>query len=351
MTLLTLSLNPSSRYEAIDVRSRVSEEFGDVLERYRKAVFCSLHTTAGYLDQALTARLRSDGGLHHFFGAFRALFPPGAEYKHDRMELRSELSAAERLTEPHNADSHLTFIGSGLRNCVTHVNRGGAPVYFVDLDGVNGASRRQRKSTVLAYDDERVVERRLIAVPVSHHPVDSINLADPRSGFLEQVEDLLREAGLHQARVDITLDPAEGNAGLTVNEYETMLMKHDLAEVLHNPLKFAALRSRHMLEDPLAIPGKTVNYAKYDFVHLFNSLMEAFGTDASLVERMLARLIAVPARRFLRLKRGICFLATDEGDRSGPRLLHGRYQSPILVQWRPTRARVRQVEVALTELR
>jgi thiamine phosphate synthase YjbQ (UPF0047 family) len=349
MTQLTLAIEPSTRYEAIDVRSRVAAEFGDVLARHYRAAYCSLHTTAGYLDQALTTRLRSDGGLHHFFGAFRTLFPPGAAYHHDRMELRSELSPEERLTEPRNADSHLTFIGSGLRNCVTHVNRGDAPVYFVDLDGVNGGSRRRRLTTVLAYDEERVVERRRISVPVSYHPVDSINLADPRGGFLDEIRDLLARAGVAQARVDITLEPNEGNAGLTVNEYETMLMRHDLAEILHNPMKFAAQKSRHMFEDPLAIPGKTVNYAKYDFVHMFNSLMEAFGTDASLVERMLARLIAVPARRFLRMKRGISFLATDSGGGSA-KLLHGRYQSPILVQWRPASTLTRQVDVTLVEL-
>ena len=51
-----------------------------------------------------------------------------------------------------------------------------------------------------------------------------------------------------------------------MNEYETLLMQHDLMEVLRNPLKFAALKSRHMLDDPLAIPSKTINYAKYDLV-------------------------------------------------------------------------------------
>jgi len=36
------------------------------------------------------------------------------------MELRTELSDAQRKVEPRNADSHLTYIGAGLRNCVTY---------------------------------------------------------------------------------------------------------------------------------------------------------------------------------------------------------------------------------------
>ena len=43
-----------------------------------------------------------------------------------------------------------------------------------------------------------------------------------------------------------------------------MLMRHDLVEVLKDPLKFAAQRGRHMIDDPLSIPTKTINYAKYD---------------------------------------------------------------------------------------
>ena len=58
-----------------------------------------------------------------------------------------------------------------------------------------------------------------------------------------------------------------------------MLMRHDLVEVLKDPLKFAAQRGRHMIDDPLAIPAKTLNYAKYDFPRLLNSLMEALRWD------------------------------------------------------------------------
>ena len=53
---------------------------------------------------------------------------------------------------------------------------------------------------------------------------------------------------------------------MTINEYETLLMQHDLAEVLRNPLKFAAQKARHAWSDPLAVPVKAMEYAKYDLV-------------------------------------------------------------------------------------
>ena len=107
-----------------------------MLRRHKRALYCSLHTTAGYLDQSLSARLRHDENrLAKFIHSFRTVFPQGAAYRHDRMELRTELTEAQREVEPRNADSHLTFMGAGLRNCVTYRNVPDAPVYFIDLDG------------------------------------------------------------------------------------------------------------------------------------------------------------------------------------------------------------------------
>jgi len=347
-TEINLTISPSSRFEAIDVRKRLAEEHGDSLERHRRALYCSLHTTAGYLDPSLLARLqnRSDH-LELFFRAFRVLFPPGAPYRHDRMEERTELSEAQRKVEPKNADSHLTFMGAGMRNCVTYPNDTEAPVYFVDLDGESEGMRRERTTTVLAYDHERVVAREAIAVPVSRHPIDSVNLADPRIGFMDRVDDLLAASGIEKGRVDITLEPAQHHAGLTVNEYETLLMTHDLVDVLKDPLRFARLKGKHILDDPLAVPGKTLNYARYDFVRVFNSLVEVFGLDNSAVEKLAAKLLAVPARRFLRMKRRISFPATDQGGSGRARLVRGTYQSPILVQWGRSQEQLRSVEVSL----
>ena len=350
-TEVHLTILPSSRFEAIDVRKRLAAEHGDALERHQKTLYCSLHTTAGYLDPRLLARLwhRRDH-LDLFFRAFRTLFPPGAPYRHDRMEERTELSEAQRQVEPRNGDSHLTFIGAGMRNCVTYKNAIDAPVYFVDLDGESDGRRRERRTTVLAYDRERVLARESISIPVSRHPIDSVNLGDPRVGFLDRVDDLLARSGIEKGRVDITLEPAQRQAGLTVNEYETLLMRHDLMDVLKDPLRFAALKGKHILDDPLAVPGKTLNYARYDFVRVFNSLVEVFGLDNSAVEKLAAKLLAVPARRFLRMKRRITFLASDPDGRGRARLVRGTYQSPILVQWGRAEREIRSLEVSLVRL-
>jgi hypothetical protein len=186
-------------------------------------------------------------------------------------------------------------------------------------------------------------------VPVSQHPLDSVNLADPKLGLIEQVNELLAGTGLEKGRVDIALPPAERDAGLTVNEYETLLMQHDLVEVLKDPLKFAAQRGRHMIDDPLAIPSKTINYAKYDVPRLLNSLMEALHLDHSVLERLVAKAMAVPARRLLRSRR-VTFLASDEEGQGAARMVRGTYQSPILVQWRPADGRSRRLDLTVYAL-
>jgi len=342
----SLSITPADRYDAIEVTERIAASFGDVLSRHRRALYCSLHTTAGYLEESLTNRLlRGEEQLARFFQPFKTVFPPGAEYHHDQLHLRAELSDEQKAVEPRNADSHLTFIGAGMRNCVTYRTGTSTPVYFIDLDGTWQGARRSRSTTVLAYDQVEAVERLTIPIPVSRHPIDSINLSDPRGEFTERVAELLKKHGIERGRIDVALEPGERNAGLTVNEYETMLMRHDLAEVLRNPLRFAAIKSAHMLGDPRAIPVKTKNYAKYDLVLLFNQLMEALHVNESVVERLLSRLIALPADRFLRMKRGISFgVSNAEGQ---PSLIRGRYQSPILVQWHTAERQQRLIEVAL----
>jgi hypothetical protein len=93
--------------------------------------------------------------------------------------------------------------------------------------------------------------------------MDSINLADPKFGLLERINGLVARAGVEHARVDLIVDPAERNVGLTVNEYETLLMQHDLIDVLRNPMHFARIKAGNMINDPWGIPGKTLNYAKY----------------------------------------------------------------------------------------
>jgi thiamine phosphate synthase YjbQ (UPF0047 family) len=349
-TELTLTLAPQRRFEAIDVNRRITEEFGDLLRQHRRALYTSFHTTAGYLDQSLSVRLNHRHDLvSQFFRAFHALFPQGGEYRHDQMHLRSELTDEQKVVEPRNGDSHLTFIGAGMRNCVTYRTRPDAPVYFIELDGKTDVLQRQRKTTVVAYDHDEVVARTSVAIPVSKHPIDSINLADPKLGFLERINEIVAKAGVERARVDLIIDPSERNVGLTVNEYETLLMQHDLVEVLRNPLRFARIKGRNMMNDPLAIPGKTLNYAKYDVVHALNALMEALRLDQGSFERLVAKVMSLPARRFLRSRR-VSFLAGSDRQSNVPVLLRGTYQSPILVQWQRAPRETRSLDVTLTSL-
>ena len=349
-TELKLTLAPQRRFEAIDVNRRINTEAGDFLNSHRRALYCSFHTTAGYLDQSLSARMHHRPDLlSQFFRAFHVLFPEGGEYHHDRMELRSELTAEQKVVEPRNADSHLTYIGSGMRNCVTYRTRPEAPVYFIDLDGLTEATKRQRTTKIVAYDEERVVTRVAVRVPVSKHPVDSINLADPRLGLLDSVNELLVQHGLQYGRVDLVVDPTERNVGLTVNEYETLLMQNDLADVLRDPLRFARIKARNALHDPRSIPGKTLNYAKYDVVRVLNSLMEALRLDEGSFERLIAKVMSLPARRFVRSRR-VSFLAAGEATNGTARLQRGTYQSPILVQWQSPERQERRIDIVLSEL-
>lgn len=350
----TLELRPRARVDVIDVTQRLAEEAGDVLAAYRRALYCSHHTTAGYFEQALAARLEHRREhLARFVRAFGRIFPPGSSYRHDQLELRSELSEEQKKTEPLNADSHLTFIGSGLRNCVTYRNRPGEAVFLVDLDGVYRDVRRRRRTTVLAFDHEEVVDRVELEVPVSGHSIDSVNLRDRRHGLMERLEERVRRHGLDRGRVDLSLASGEQHSGLTVNEYETLLMRHDLAEVLKDPLRHVANRGRSALRNPLAIPGKTLRYASYDFVQVLNELFDQIGASDSLLERLVARALSFPANRFphfLRLKRAVSLLVTDGGDGAGT-LVQGTYQSPILVQWRKADGGRRRVVATLSRFR
>ncbi len=350
---LTLALKPEHRFDVIDVNARIRQRYGDVLDAYRRVLYCSYHTTAGYLEQGLGTRLNGRESVHDFLAPFQHLFPPGANYRHDQLALRTELSDEERLCEPRNADSHLTFIGSGLEPCVTYENRPGAPVYFIDLDGVNrdaahGPQRRHRQTTVIGYDREERAERVRLRIPVSAHPIDSINLKDPSLGVFERLNALVRRHGIRKGRIDLHLGAGEEHAGLTVNEDETLLMAHDLREVLQNPMRFMAEKSWGMLRDPRAVPGKMKMYAKYDLVLVVNKLIDKLGLSGSLAERVIDKFLAVPAERYLRMKRSVSLLVSDAGPDGRGIIVQGRYQSPILVQWQKAPGGTRHLDAVLS---
>jgi thiamine phosphate synthase YjbQ (UPF0047 family) len=343
----TLELVPKARFDVVELRSHFAAEH-EALSAYPRCLYWSSHTTAGFLDRSLAARL-SPERIPSYVEAFRTLFPEGAGYEHDRLERRDDLHPDQRAYEPRNADSHLAFIAGGLRACVTHPNRAGESVFFVDLDGVVEGRPRRRLTRLIGFHDERIVGTTRLEVPVSNHPIDSINLKDPRLGLYDQLGDFVAKSGVTKGRLRIVLDPSERHSALTVNEYETLLMKYDLVEVLRNPLKFFAEKGRHALANPRAVPAKTLGYAKYDFVRVLNQSLDVLGLRGSIVEKLLARTLAVPAARFLRMRRSVSLLVSDRPDGTTG-LVEGTYQSPILVQWRRTPRQSRMLDVTLTEI-
>ena len=344
----TLEISPRSRYDAIDVRARIVETYGDVLEDFKKVLYCSHHTTAGYLDQQLAHRLhdRRDE-VDPYIRKFQALFPLGAGYRHDELEMRSELNDEERRAEPPNGDAHLTFISSGLQSCVTYDHRTGVPVFFMDLDGVYRGTPRHRTTSIVAYDREERVADRVAEVPVSRHAIDSVNLGDERIGLSQQIDDLLSAHPVENGRLDISLDPAEQAAGVTVNEYETLLMRYDLTDVLDNPLRFVARQGVRMLQNPRAVPAKSLGYARYDVVRVINRLIDATGLSNTAIESFLTRLMAIPASRRLRFKRRLSLPVALNPAGHG-KIVTGRYQSPILIQWARAPRQVRTLHLSLS---
>ena len=346
---ITVDIVPTSRYELIDVAPRVREQVGDRLEGYRKVLYCSHHTTAGYLEQGVTSRLgRTDQELDPFFKFFQQLFPHDAGYHHDQMQLRDELTEQQKACEPVNADSHLTFMGAGLKNCVTYLNRPDEPVYFVELDGVFNEVHRQRRTTVLGFDGQDIVHRERISIPVaSDHLIESHNLKDPRYGLFPLFEEWLDRFGIDKGRIDIRLAPDERDVGLTVNEYETLLVRNDLPEVVRDPLRYMVRRGRNLLRDPGAIPEKTRDYATYDLIHLYNEMMEHLPFGRSVVDRIVA-VLSTPAALMMRLKRNVTLLVSDaDGEQGSGRIVQGTYQTPILIQHHKPADGVCQVDVTL----
>jgi thiamine phosphate synthase YjbQ (UPF0047 family) len=345
----SLELVPRARVDVIDVRTRVQDRFGGELDEFQRALCCSFHTTAGFLDQSLATRLsQTRTGVMPYLEVFRTMFPEGAGYEHDKIERRTELTDEQKPVEPQNADSHLAVMAGALRTVVSYSNKPGEPLCFVDLDGVHAGEARRRQATIIGYMSEEVVAQKRLRVPISRFAVDSVNLKAPGLGIYAACRELVEAHGVTKGRIRLTLAPGERHAGLTVNEYETLLMQHDLSEVLRDPLRFMAEKAGHMLGNPRAIPARTLDYAKYDLVRVFNQFVETLGFRESLVESVLSRAIAMPAARFLRMKRSVSLLVSDRASAGTGAIVEGTYQSPILVQWHRGERQSRELEVTLT---
>jgi hypothetical protein len=314
---ITLEITPRARFDVVDVRQHLVEHHGPMLDEFPRVLYCSYHTTAGYLDQRLVSRLNTArDGVTPYLRAFQTVFPAGAGYRHDELDLREELSEEQRRVEPRNGDSHLAFIGAGLRTCVTYEHRPQEPVYFIDLDGVNDGRPRQRLTSVMGYSTETLVALARVKVPVTARAVASVNLKDPCLGLFDRVQELIERYGVVRGRIQMTLADAERDAALTINEYETLLMQHDLPSVIRNPFRFMGERRCRLL--------------------------------ASL-RRIRTR--AMTCTRFLRLQRSISLLVTECGKTGRGHVVQGRFQSPILVQWGPADGLTREIDVSLTQFR
>ena len=344
-----LDITPQSRFALTDVRARAADTIGDTLDRYTRCFYSSLHTTAGYLPQSLQTRLVGGRqGIASYLDVYRALFPERGGYRHDQLSERTELTAEQRMNEPLNGDSHLMFILGRLRACVSYRART-EPVYFVDLDGMCDGTPRSRTTVLVGYNDEIEVARTALRIPVSGHPIDAINLKDPRYGLDDQLAEFIASHGRGKGRLKVELAPGEQHACLTVNEYETLLMRHDLTDVLREPFRFAAEKARHVWRDPRAVPSKARAYAKYDLVQAVNQLVDVLGIPTSRIERLVARALATPAERLFGVKRSITLLVSDENSTGRVAAVEGTYQSPILIHWRGTTQRDRTVNVSLTQ--
>jgi hypothetical protein len=83
---------------------------------------------------------------------------------------------------------------------------------------------------------------------------------------------------------------------------------------------------------------------------VLNKGLDALGLRGSIVEKAMARTLAVPAARFFRMHRSVSLLVSlcDDGT---PGIVEGTYQSPILVQWQHAPRQARVLTVAITEIR
>jgi thiamine phosphate synthase YjbQ (UPF0047 family) len=345
---LAVALSARARFDVVEMRSRLSSEHGEALAAYPYCLYWSAHTTAGFLDRRLSTRLGPER-VSSYVETLRRIFPEGAGYAHDWLDCREDLDAARRALEPRNGDSHLAFITGGLRPCVTHPNRDGEMVCFVDLDGVNDGRSRRRLTRVVGFHRETIVAQMQLQVPVSGYPIDSINLKDARLGVWEQLADFVARMDVGRGRLHLALGQGESDAALTINEFETLLMKHDLHALLRNPLRFMTEEYRTTLANPRAVAGRALDYAKYDLVRVLNSGLGTLGLHGSFLETLLARTLAVPVSRLLRIRRSINLLVAPRPDgRLEP--VEGMYQSPILIQWQRTARAARVLDVTLTRL-
>jgi len=357
-----ITLIPQKRLDIIDVSQQMVEDLHARFAWFPRLLCCSLHTTAGYLHEQLATKLGPDReSVSAYVRSAQRLFPEGAPYWHDQMHLRNELSEEQRKQEPLNADSHLAYICLGLANCVTYRNNPAAPIHFIDLDGKFNGSTRSRKSWIVGYDATDCIHESVVDIPIPKKHVQAISLTGTATNLLTPVEQLVRQHKLSRGLVTIDLEDNEKHAGLTVNEFETLLVEKDLTTALLDPLKYVVRNSPKLLRDPLSLPSRAQQFLTAELkrivpevlntasrnVSRLEYIVERLGFHLHFLEYIIDRLAAPSETRWMNLGRHINLLVNSETE-NGPGRVHlGTYQSPILIQWRHPEQSVRRLVVRL----
>lgn len=298
-------------------------------------------------------------GIDHLVRSAHRLFPEGAPYWHDRMELRNELTPEQRKHEPLNADSHLAFICLGLCNCALYEFAPDAPIYFIDLDGESRGTFRSRKTLAVGYNHTQCVHEEILSIKIPQKDQYALDL----SQHLNRLQSLVNKHNIHHGLVILELDSDEKNAGITVNEYETLLVERDLIDVLKNPLKYMLDNASALIRHPLTLPGKAKKILTYELhlairdglrfasrsVSALEYMVERLGMRLPLLESVIDRLATPLENRWMNLGTTARFLIHADHGVSPGRIAIGTYQSPILIQWRRPNTDIRKLRVRLLQ--
>ncbi|MCY3594174.1 MAG: hypothetical protein OXH01_02915 [Bacteroidetes bacterium] len=319
-----------------------------------------MHTTAGFLEQSLATKLgNKPEGVDHLVRSAHRLFPEGAPYWHDRMELRNELTAEQRKFEPLNADSHLAFICLGLCSCALYEFDPDDPIYFIDLDGEFQGTFRSRKTLAVGYNETRCVHEDVLSIRMPRKDQHALDL----SQHLNDLQALVNKHNIHRGLVTFELDSNEKNAGITVNEYETLLVERDITDVLKNPLRYMLDHASELVRHPLTLPGKAKKVLTYELhlairdglrlasrsVSAVEYMVERLGMRLPLLESVIDRLATPLETRWMNLGTTARFLINAGNEEPHGRITTGTYQSPILIQWRRPDSDMRNLRVRLLQ--
>ena len=325
---------------------------------FKKIALSSLHTTAGFLEQPLAGKLgNSQEGLDHLIRSAHRLFPEGASYWHDQMELRDELTPEQRKSEPLNADSHLTFICLGLRNCALYEFDPKLPIHFIELDGEFRGEFRSRKTLAIGYNRTECVYENVLSIDVPDQDRYALNLTEK----LAEMEPLLKEHKIHRGILTFELDQDEGHAGITVNEFEKLLMERDITDVLLNPLRHMLNNASEFAKHPLSLPTQAKKVLTYEMhlaiqdglklasrsVSVIEYMAERMGMNLPLLEYVIDRLATPLESRWMNLGSTAHFLINAKDEEEIGQFAVGTYQSPILIQWRSPKSGKRKLHVRL----